>query len=202
MNTSVLESIISFQRLRAVASQVHYSRTSMRTLFAITSFLCASGLSAATLEKLSMDDMTQKSTVVVRERINSCAGEQKGSVIYTRCRMSVTERWKGTAGAQLEFFVPGGTARGLTQVFTGTPNLAPGSEYVLFLWAGKSGNLQVIGLSQGVFDVKAGGITVKREASTERMLNAAGQPVQDEGVEMSVAALKQRVQRAQGGASK
>jgi hypothetical protein len=181
---------------------VQSSRISMRTLFAITSLLCASVLSAATLEKLSIDDMTQKSTVVVRGRINSCAGEQKGSVIYTRCRVSVTERWKGTAGAQLEFFVPGGTARGLTQVFTGTPTLAAGSEYVLFLWAGRSGNLQVIGLSQGVFDVKPGGTTVKREPSTEQMLNAAGQPVRDEAVEMSVAALKQRVQRTLGGTSK
>ena len=175
---------------------------SMRTLYAITSLLCASVLSAATLEKLSIDEMTQKSTIVVRGRINTCAGEQKGSVIYTRCRVTVTERWKGTAGAQVEFFVPGGTARGLTQVFTGTPTLAPGSEYVLFLWAGRSGALQVIGLSQGVFDVKAGGTTVKREASTERMLDASGQPVHDEGVEMSVAALKQRVQRTLGGASK
>jgi hypothetical protein len=87
-------------------------------------------------------------------------------------------------------------------VFTGTPNFAPGSEYVLFLWAGKSGAFQVIGLSQGAFDVKASGTTVKREASTERMLDAAGQPVKDEGVEMSVTALKQRVQRALGGSAR
>jgi hypothetical protein len=181
---------------------VQCSRASMRTLFAVISFLCASASLAATLEKLSIDDMTQKSTIVVRGRINSCAGEQMGSVIHTRCRVSVTERWKGTAGSQLDFFVPGGTARGLTQVFTGIPNLARGSEYVLFLWAGKSGSLQVIGLSQGVFDVKADGTTVKREASTERMLNAAGHPIRDEGIEMSVATLKQRVQGALGGASK
>ena len=174
----------------------------MRTLFFITGLLCACTLSAATLEKLSIDEMTAKSTVVVRGRVNSCAGEQRASVIYTRCRVSVTERWKGSAGAQLEFLVPGGTARGLTQVFTGTPNFAPGSEYVLFLWADKSGTLQVIGLSQGAFDVKADGTTVKRAASTERMLNAAGEPIKDEAIDMSVAALKQRVLSALGGASK
>ena len=174
----------------------------MRTALAILSLLCGIASWAATLEKLSMDEMSQKSTVIVRGRINSCAGEQRRSVIYTRCGVNVTERWKGTAGAQLDFFVPGGTARGLTQVFTGTPNFAPGSEYILFLWSGRSGNLQVIGLSQGVFDIKPDGTTAKRAAGTERMVNAAGEPVRDEGVEMSVAALKQRVARAVGGVSK
>jgi hypothetical protein len=174
----------------------------MRTLFVITGLLCAHASSAATLEKLSIDEMSQKSTVIVRGRVNSCAGEQRASVIYTRCRVSVTERWKGKAGAQLEFLVPGGTARGLTQVFTGTPNFAPGTEYVLFLWGDKSGSLQVIGLSQGAFDVKADGASVKRPASTERMLDASGQPVKDQAVEMSVAALKQRVLGALGGVSK
>jgi hypothetical protein len=174
----------------------------MRAAFAIVSLLCAVVCSAATLEKLSVDEMSQKSTLIVRGRINTCAGEQRGSVIYTRCKVSVIERWKGTAGAQLDFFVPGGTARGLTQVFTGAPNFAKGSEYVLFLWSGRSGNLQIIGLSQGAFDVKVDGAVVKRAASTERMLNAAGQPVRDEGLEMSVTALKQRVDRALGDGSK
>jgi hypothetical protein len=201
MNTSPPKPVFLFQQ-PGMDLQVHRSQVSMRALFAITSLLCVSGVWAATLERLSIDDMSQKSTVIIRGRINSCTGEQKGSGIFTRCRVSVTERWKGTAAAQIDFFVPGGTARGFTQVFTGTPNLASGSEYVLFLWAGRSGGLQVIGLSQGVFDVKSEGTTVKREPTTERMLNAAGQPIKDEGVEMSVAALKQRVQRAVGGPSK
>jgi hypothetical protein len=186
-----------------LAHQVLEQCRAMRTALAIGSLLlCGAASRSATLEKLSIDEMTQKSTVIVRGKVNTCAGEQRGSVIYTRCKVSVTERWKGTAGAQLDFFVPGGTARGLTQVFTGTPNFAPGSDYVLFLWAGRSGNLQIIGLSQGAFDVKANGTAVKRAASGERMLNAAGEPIQDEGVEMSATALKQRVSRALASGSK
>ena len=45
-------------------------------------------------------------------------------------------------------------------------------------------------------------LSMKRQASTERMLNAAGQPIKDVSVEMSVAELKQRVQGTAGGASK
>jgi hypothetical protein len=183
---------------------VLHKRAAMRTILSIASLWCAFLAQGATLESLSIEDMTAKSTVIVRGRINSCAGDQRGSVIYTRCRVDVTERWKGTAGGQLEFLVPGGTAHGLTQVFTGTPKFAPGSEYVLFLWAGRSGNLQVIGLSQGVFDVRGNGSApvAKRAASTELMLNAAGQPVQDQAVQMTVTALRQRVGGILGGMSK
>jgi hypothetical protein len=177
----------------------------MRLGLAILSLLCGCLLSATTLEKLSVEDMSQKSTLIVRGRISGCAGEQRGSMIYTRCRISVIERWKGTTGNQVEFLVPGGATRGLVQTFIGTPKFSAGSEYVLFLWSGRSGNLQVIGLSQGAFDVKAdvkGGATAKRDATTDTMLDAAGRPVHDDGVEMSVAALRSRVARTVGGSSK
>ena len=168
----------------------------MRVVFSVVSLLCGCLASGATLEKLSIDDMSRKSTLIVRGRIGACAGEQRGSVIYTRCKVSVIERWKGTAGNQVDLLIPGGTARGLIQMFTGTPKLRNGAEYVLFLWSGKSGVLQVIGLSQGVFDVKVdgkGGVTAKREATAEVMLDSAGQTVHDEGVQMTVAALRNRV---------
>ena len=139
MNTKDSSPVLWFQRLTLVR-RVQYHCAAMRTALAIVGLMCGTTSWSATLEKLSLDEMSQRSTVIVRSKVNSCAGEQRGSVIYTRCRVSVIERWKGTAGAQLEFLVPGGTSRGLTQVFTGTPNFAAGSEYVLFLWSGRSGN--------------------------------------------------------------
>jgi hypothetical protein len=33
----------------------------------------------------------------------------------------------------------------------GAPSLREGDEYVLFLWAGASGEMQILGMSQGVF---------------------------------------------------
>lgn len=162
--------------------------------------LCAAATSAgATLEKLSLEEMAQKSTLIVRGRVGACTGEARGPVIYTRCGLTVSERWKGQSGAQVDFFLPGGTAQGLRQNFGGAPQIAPGAEYVLFLWAGKSGLHQVVGLSQGVFDLKLdskGVTTARREASTERMLDRNGAPVQDVPVEMGVAELKSRVSRA------
>jgi len=155
---------------------------------------------AATLEQLTIEQMSAKSTQIVRGRIMNCAGEMRGSVIYTRCRVSVTETWKGNAGALTEFIMPGGTYRDLSQTFTGGPKLTSGQEYILFLWAGRSGTNQIIGLSQGVFNLEndSKSIQAKREASSEVMLGSDGTPVNDAPVRMNVSELRSRVATAVG----
>ena len=157
-------------------------------------------LHAATLEYLSLDDMAKQSTAIVRGRVQSCAGEFRGSVIFTHCKVAVTEQWKGAAQPLVDVATPGGTARGMAQNFPGSPKLAQGQEYVLFLWTGKSGMTQVIGLSQGVFDLKpaatghaSGQAIAQRAATTERMLDAAGNVISDSPLEMRVRELKARV---------
>jgi hypothetical protein len=177
----------------------------MRTFLLTLSLALGSVIQGATLEKLSVEQMAQKSTVIVRGQVSGCAGETRGSMIYTRCKVAVTERWKGSTPAQIEVLVPGGTAAGLIQVFTGTPKFTAGEQYVLFLWAGRSGRLQVIGLTQGAFDVTSdgkGNVIAQRAASPAVMLDSAGQAVRDTGVKMSVASLRQQVNHALGGASK
>ncbi len=173
----------------------------MRIVLSTASLLCGCLSWGATLEKLSIEQMAQKSTLIVRGRVGGCTGDPRGSLIYTRCRVDVTERWKGVSGTQVNLLIPGGTAQGLTQEFNGTPKFKAGEEYVLFLWSGRSGILQVIGLSQGVFDVKDA-VTAKRDASPSTMLDAGGQLVQDDGLQLTVTALRNRVTQALGGASK
>lgn len=162
-------------------------------------------VSAATLERLSIEEMSQKATAIVRGRVSRCAGEMNGSIIYTRCTVNVTERWKGDTPARTDFLIPGGTANGLVQTFTGAPKFTGGDEYILFLWSGQSGVFQIIGLSQGKFDLKAtskGVATARREASGERMIDKSGNEVKEEPVEIQAAELRARVQRALSGASK
>lgn len=161
-------------------------------------------LRAATLEYLNLDDMAKQSTAIVRGRVQSCAGEFRGSVIFTHCKVAVTERWKGAPQPLVDVATPGGTAMGMAQNFPGSPKLTQGQEYVLFLWTGKSGMTQVIGLSQGVFDLKPaatgqaagqakGEAMAQRAATTERMLDAAGNVISDSPLEMRVRELKARV---------
>lgn len=161
--------------------------------------LAAGQGTSATLEKLSVEEMAQKSTLIVRGRVTGCAGELKQSVIYTSCTVAVSERWKGQSGAQVRFVIPGGRASGLVQTFTGTPKMNDGGEYVLFLWAGRSGVNQVIGMSQGVFDLQKdakGQLVVTRSATSERMVDKTGAEVQDEPIRAGVVELRQRVRQA------
>jgi hypothetical protein len=160
--------------------------------------LFATGLlTAATLEKLSVEDMARKSTAIVRARVTSCDGEQQGSQILTRCRVQVLDTWKGSL-PQNNFVLPGGRSGGLVQTYSGTPRVTEGQEYVVFLWTGRSGNAQVIGLSQGLFGLAVdskGEPRARRGASTEQMLDKDGNPVTDSAFDFSVSELKLRVQK-------
>ncbi len=165
----------------------------------LAALLGAVAVSAATLEKLSVEDMSRKSTAIVRGKVTSCQGEAQGSLILTRCRLQVAEFWKG-ALPEASFVIPGGSHNGLVQTISGTPRVVEGQEYVLFLWTGKSGKPQVIGLSQGLLDLatdaKTGEQRVRRAASAEMMLDSKGNPVSDSALDLTVSQLKARVHQA------
>jgi hypothetical protein len=155
-------------------------------------------LQAATLERLSLDETIQESTAIVRGRVLGSHAAFRGSVIYTHYRVQVLERWKGGIQSTLEVLVPGGVSAGLRQTYTGVPELVNGKEYVLFLWTGRSGLTQIIGYTQGVFELpKAAGkgeTMAHRAASTETMLDrATGRPVKDEPLRISLSALSSRI---------
>lgn len=162
-------------------------------------------LEAATLQRLSLDEMTRKSTAIVRARVTGSYAAPAGRTIYTHYRVQVSDRWKGDGGAALDVVLPGGAAGGVRQTFPGTPVLAAGKEYLLFLWTGKSGLTHVIGLSQGIFELKPGSdgqLTALRGAPTELMVDSAGRPVRESALTMRFSDLRQRVRLAlaEGGA--
>jgi hypothetical protein len=180
----------------------------MRRLSAILGcLLAAAGLQAATLEKLSFEDLVGKSTAIVRARVTSTYAAARGSLIYTHYRVQVLDRWKGAASSEVDLALPGGTAGGMRQHFAGVPALTVGTEYVLFLWTGpRSGVTQIMGLTQGLFNVKTdanGNILAYRPASADLMLDqATGQPVKDEAMELSLTELGRRITETQTAGAK
>jgi hypothetical protein len=161
---------------------------------------------ATTLEQLTLDEMAQKSTAIVRARVTgSHTGTHgsRGTDIYTYFQLQVIETWKSGGQKTTEVAVPGGAFGGIRQSVTGAPELKPGQEYVLFLWTSRSGLTQVIGLSQGLFKVSeegsAGGTgvaMVQRPAASELMLNRSGLPVDDRAVNMPLQDRRSRVRQA------
>lgn len=163
----------------------------MRTLL-ICGLLAAAH--ATTLQQLGLDDMIQKSTAIVRGRVQSTGGVIRGSSIYTHYTVQVVEQWKGAAAGQIDFVVPGGTANGMRQSIAGAPTFTNGQEYVLYLWTSRSGLTQVIGLSQGMF-ISANGM-VSRPSITERLIDATGAEASDSGMQMTLEAMRARIATA------
>jgi hypothetical protein len=164
-----------------------------------------SHLSGSTLQRLSLTDMIQKSTMIVRGAIqpgNSAA--LRGSIIYTHYQLSVTTAYKGAPGSTVDVAVPGGALNGFQQPVAGAPMLMPGQTYVIFLWTSKSGLTQVIGLSQGLFNLTnnaQGQVIVSRGAASEPMLNSLGQSVTDSNFQMPLAQLVTDIQTVLAGGS-
>jgi hypothetical protein len=172
-------------------------RVAVTSLFLCAAFLCATlKMPAVTLQQLSLDEMTQKATSIIYGKVLDSYGAQHGSMIYTHYRVKVLDKWKGASPGIVEVMLPGGTANGLRQAFAGVPALDEGKSYLMFLWAGKTGAPQLIGLNQGLFDVSpdaAGTIVASRPMSTEQMLDATGKAVQDQPVRMDLNQMSVRV---------
>ncbi len=161
----------------------------------IVVFWACSSAGAATLQQLSLGQMAQSATAVVRARVTGSSASFTGSTIYTHYKLQISETWKGVPGT--EVMLPGGVASGYRQSFPGVPGLQTGAEYVLFLWKSSStGITQVVGLSQGIFNVTQqadGSLQAGRPVIGETMLDASGCPVKDHPVQMQLSDMKAQV---------
>jgi len=163
---------------------------------------CMSPLQSATLERLSLDDMVAKSTAIARGTVIGSHVLVQGPIIYTRYTIQVTERFKGNLSAAVDVVVPGGAANNLRQTFAGAPQFNIGDDYVFFLWTGKSGLTQIIGLTQGLFAISgpSSSPTATRLASKELMLDhGTGQQVKDQTLVMSLSDLRSHIAGVLGG---
>jgi hypothetical protein len=173
--------------------------------FAWVWILGVTPLPSATLARLSLNDMINKSTAIVRGTVTGSYAAFQGPVIYTHYTVQVTERMKGNAANTADVAVPGGLVNGVRQLFVGTPQLPVGGDFVFFLWTGKSGLTQILGLTQGLFTVSTagpGGPTTTRPASREVLLDpATGLQVKDQTLVFSLSNLRAQIAGVlQGGA--
>jgi len=151
--------------------------------------------SAATLQQLSLDQIGDSATAIVRARIVSVTTAFSGPTIYTHYKIRIAETLKGQPPD--EFVLPGGVSGHFRQSFPGVPALAPGSEHVLFLWTSRATGLTFpVGLTQGILDVSSqqnGSIFLSRRPIGELMLDVTGRPVIDRPPRTALSALRNRV---------
>jgi len=162
--------------------------------------LLASSAYAVTLQVLSLQDLSQKSTDIVYAKVLDSYGAQSGSLIYTHYRIQVMDTWKGS-GKYSEIMLPGGVANGLRQTVAGVPTLDQGSTYLMFLWAGPVGSPQLTGLTQGLFSVsanKSGALIATRFKTTEQLLDTNGNSVPDKPITVQLNDLHRTVIQSLG----
>jgi hypothetical protein len=161
------------------------------TLGFLGAALCAP---AATLQQLTLDQIGDSATAVVHARIASVSTAFSGPAIYTHYRLQILETLKGAPPS--DFVLPGGVSGHYRQSFPGVPQLAPGAEYVLFLWTSQRTGLTFpVGFSQGIFDVTAqsdGSTLLSRAPIGEMILDASGRPVADRPPRTMLSALRTR----------
>ncbi len=152
-----------------------------------------SAAGAATLERLSLDDMISKSTAIVEGRVTGSSAAYRGTVIYTDYKVSILAQWKGGAQTTVDVLVPGGVANGVRQTYPGAPEFTIGNEYVLFLWTSSKGATYTLGFTQGVFSLpqSASGQTMAvRAPTTETILDPnTGQVLKDQPISMPLSQL-------------
>lgn len=156
----------------------------------------------ATLEYLSLNDLIAKSTTIVQAQVTGFSTSYTGTVIYTHYKVTVVAQWKGPAQTTIDVMVPGGTAKGIHQTFTGVPQLVSGQQYVLFLWRSSQGRVQPLGFTQGVFNLlgSAGSLAVAQMPTTETVLApGTGKPVKNPPIGLPLAQLVSDI--AAGGAN-
>ena len=175
-----------------------FSRFQLRVRPALIAVLCAFALPAATLEQLSLNQLSQSATSIVRATVADSYTTVINSTVYTHYTLRVAEAWKGVPAA--EVLVPGGISGNLRQAFPGIPQLSPGSEYVLFLWKSSStGITHLVGLSQGLFQVARqadGSALATRAQIGEMMLDASGKKVADRAITLVLSDMRTRVHLA------
>jgi hypothetical protein len=161
--------------------------------------LCLAPAGAATLERMEPEKMIEVSTEIVRGKVLYCSGTYRPPVIWTLCEVAVTERFKGAPAARVLVAVPGGVSSGIRQSYAGAPVLERDREYLFFLWQGKSGMKQIVGLCQGLLTISKdaqGNLVAFRGKTDERMLDAAGKEVQDSGLWMRLHEMRAKIKGA------
>ena len=108
---------------------------------------------ASSLARMSIEQMTRASSLIVRATCISSATRWQDGEIWTVTLFSPEDVWKGSAPGAIDVRLLGGTAGNVTSTVEGVPRFRQGEEVVLFLEPTKYGDFSVVSWIQGTFRV-------------------------------------------------
>lgn len=138
----------------------------------MAAFLVGSGVlgvstpaDATVIRPLTLSGLVERADRVVRARVRGAwsAWASDERRIFTWTELEVLETWTGAVEDAVVVRTLGGVVGEIGMKVSGTPQFSPGAEVVVFLRAARAGaaadepaTFEVVGMSQGKFDVDAG----------------------------------------------
>lgn len=123
---------------------------------ALLALAVAAPAQATVMMPLDDSQLVQRAGQIVSGRVTDTVTERVGArnLRMTRVILAVDSRLKGTAGEQVDFWIPGGTSEGRTSMISGVQSFQKGQEVMVFLRENEVlGGREMVGLAQGRFDL-------------------------------------------------
>jgi hypothetical protein len=134
---------------------------------AMLAAVCAtSAARATTIERMSLEKMSQTSKIIVRAQCIGNSTTQDAGEIWTFTNFEVEDVWRGSAPSQITVRLLGGRAGNLTSSVSGVPRFRAGEEVLLFLEPTLRGDFSVVSWKQGTFRIRRDRAT-GRESATQ-----------------------------------
>ena len=161
------------------------SRLFLVVAIAALALVGAQAAFATTVQKLSLQDLTKKSSSIVMARVDDTVSSWDAAhkEIYTYTTLRVLQPVKGSKGATtITLRQIGGTVGNIASVVPGMPNFRKGEEVVVFLTdKDAAGYPWVMGLQQGKYSVvttKDGVKMVRNDLAGTEFLTKSGGTVE------------------------
>ena len=120
---------------------------------AVLAVLIASPAFATTIKKMDLPEMVSLSDAIAQGTVESVETRWEDKSIYTYASIRVDEGIKGAPRRALLIRQPGGRIGSLHLDAPGTPKFNKGDQVIVFLRDRKDGTFDVVGLSQGKYDL-------------------------------------------------
>lgn len=115
--------------------------------------------SATTIPRLSFEEMTDTSDLVVSGRVTRswASWDKSHKYIWTHYQLAIRNSPKGVHGSTVEFAEPGGVLDGLALIIPGAVSYQAGEDVFVFLQRMPNGYLRTTGWGQGKYRVDGNG---------------------------------------------
>ncbi|HWR83091.1 MAG TPA: hypothetical protein VN285_07300 [Candidatus Deferrimicrobium sp.] len=167
-------------------------------VFAVVVLLWVTAAQGATVEKMTLPQLSQSAQAIVIGTITDVSYFQASdrNQIYTRVTMDVRESLKGSQSGTISFTQLGGVIGDRRVSVSGFPVFVVDQELLLFLNDDPSGTISTVGLGQGKFNVLVDQATGEKKVVNDVVgleMVSDGLLVTSETISMSLADMKKAV---------